>query len=592
MKRDLLFALIATVALSTAFPLNSFATEDHPIPMLFQADKNNVQILPQRFEYSLINESQIKIGDILIDSSTFGFQIAPSATHSTGFRARFVWPVGLVKTGQLLIKNNTGKSIWSAPIRTAEIKLLKVPEKTDPPAAPGTTLRSQLAEVTFDGLPSGVVEDMKYLPFVSFCVMKLDEDTRINLCSRELYVGTVKGHPSIRSRSRGKKTPFVEINGRAVSNQGLIFLNDPTQNIGFRAMTESGATLEIETRMQPVDFKDVVQGEDKKVFLLTAYGAEPVTEDKVERISPNEWRATVSAERPVLYLKGAGEIPMRQEFYVKGELPSEHLRPHLSEKTFAHTLQPRTQLSGTSAPGASVTAAMKDDQVETSGDSFQWTIENIPAGQTSRHFVKVAPMFIAGFDIHREFAWEAELGAKAWLPAAQFVGDGAVTWWAEDFLGSTDDWAHMHWGVRIHQASVLNQKTDQANISATDFELLWRATPGFHFVDTSWGLSLPVELLQSTPVNGTAFGVGAFYNEKSPALLGKWFDWLEYRLAYLLATSGDPKLSSAIKAEALAYHHFDVRWSAQLGLGFINYAFDPGPSKPQVQLKTAAVYRF
>ncbi|RYZ75518.1 MAG: hypothetical protein EOP04_33225, partial [Proteobacteria bacterium] len=241
----------------------ALAKSAESVPLQFQADKNNIQILPQRFEYNLVDEDHIKIGDIVIDSTTFGFQISSKPEASGKFRARFIWPVGLLKDGTLSIRDNTGKSIWSVTVSRKNTRIMN--------AGPATKelVRNQLTEFVTDQFEVAKVEDMKFLPFMNFCINRTTQDTNIYLCSKELYLGT-QGKLGIRSRTQGRRQAFVEINGRNVGKQGTIFLNDEKENIGFRAMTQSGAILEVETRMKPVDFKDVVLSADKKNLILTA----------------------------------------------------------------------------------------------------------------------------------------------------------------------------------------------------------------------------------------------------------------------------------------------------------------------------------
>lgn len=596
-----LVALTLTFATAHAEPLDpadappetaNTSTSASAKPLFFQADKNHIQVLPQRFEYGVLEENQIKIGDVLVDSASFGFQVGASTSSAGTLRARFVWPQGLVKNGMLFIRNNTGKSIWSSPIRTQEVKIVKKAEAADGEASVPSNLRTQLAEYTVDRLPAAVVEEMKYLPFMTFCVSKAAEGTRILLCSREVYFGAVNGKYAIRPRSSTKKAASVEVNGRTVSNQGIIFLNDETQNIGFRASAASGAIIEIETRMKPVDFKDVILSEDKKNLILTASGTEPVAEEKIQRLSANEWRATVDATRPVLYLKGAGDIPMRQEFYVKGDVPTEGHRPKLSPDTFSRLYRSHVTFNGTAAPNTTVSSTAKNSRVEMHGSEFNWSIEDIPAGKVSRQYLQVSPSFTAAYDVHREFAWEAELGGEFLVPASQATGFASLTWRFQNFLGLDSNWTELRWGLRATQEQLLTEKTGEANLSLTDIELLWRANAGFHFIDPTWGLSLVSETLKSSVFSTNTFGVGAYYSAEPMPWIKNWFQWQETRFTYLLPSTGDVQLKSGIKFETIAFKSLDPRWLLQCGVGFMQYTFDPGEVKPQVTVKAGAVYRF
>jgi hypothetical protein len=575
--------------LSAFFTLNARGAD--PRPLQFQADKNNVQILPQRFEYNIGDENHIQLGDIIIDSTSFGFQVAPGA-HPGQYRARFVWPAGLLKEGTLSVKDHTGKTIWSTEVNPSNTK------QTAPAAAKGANnlLRTQVNEFITDQLGASVVEDMKYLPFMNFCINRKTDDTNIYLCSKEVFLAVQQGKLGIRSRSQGKRQAFVEINGKSVGNQGIIFLNDENENIGFRAMTQSGSVLEIETRVKTVDFKDLVQSPDQKNLILTASGAEPVNEEKVHRLSPTDWQITIDAQRPVFYLKGAGDIPMRQEFYAKGAIPAEAARPHLAANSVQRLYAADLELSGQAAPGTTVSAGGKGQRVEKlDASQFRWNLSDLPTGERSRHYLKVNDgknNFLAFYDVYRDYALEGGLHGAYWVPAGQLYGSGFIHWWLENFLGIGEDWARLHWGVRAEESLVLNKKDTEANLTITHLELQWRAEAGFHFMDPTWGLLLPLEMISATGINTVSPGLGGFYSAAAPTAWQSWLHWYDAKAVYLLGGGGTVKLKSAIQLQALGYYHVDKRLSWNYGAGLNQYSFDGGTNKMQVELLGGASYRF
>lgn len=566
------------------------------IPLFFQADKNNIQVLPQRFEYNLVDEDHIKIGDIIIDGTTFGFQIAPSVNFPGKYRARFIWPAGLLKEGSLLLKDNTGKAVWTTNFNRKTIKLVNR-ENSETEKAEDKALRTQLAELIVDQLNPALIEDMKYFPFMNFCISRTNQDTRIYLCSKELYLAAKDNRMIVRARSQGKRTPFVEINGKSVGNQGSIFLNNENENIGFRAMTQSGAVLEVETRMKPVDFKDVVLTPDKKELVITASGTEPVNEEKVKRISDDEWQFNVDAERPILYLKAEGNIPMRQEFYIKGDVPVDAARPSVEQNSFDRIYKPELTLRGTYVAGTSVSANAPNEKVEKLEDNrFRWRLTEIPAGETSRHYLRVSHeqnSYLAAYDVYRDFPFETGGFISYWTPAAQFYGDLFVTWWMENFMGSDANWSRLHWGLNIQESLMLTKKEGEANVNVTHLELLWRANPGFHFQDKTWGLSIPYEVIQGNGISVSGFGLGAFYSDKAQKRYQRYMHWYDFKFNYLTGMgSGDVKLKSAMNLLGTAYYHTDKRMSWSYGVGVSQYSFDPGTSKMQFILRGGANYRF
>jgi hypothetical protein len=586
--------LISTIALGTAAATVQAAD---PIPLFFQADKNNIQILPQRFEYNLVDEDHIKIGDIVIDGSTFGFQIASSVNFPGKYRARFIWPAGLLKDGSILLKDNTGKAVWTTNFNRKTIKLVNRERTEGDNKESDDKMRTQLAELIVDQLSPALIEDMKYFPFMNFCISRTNQDTRIYLCSKELYLSNKDNRLMVRARSQGKRTPFVEINGKSVGNQGSIFLNNENENIGFRAMTQSGAILEVETRMKPVDFKDVVLTPDKKELALTASGTEPVNEEKVKRISDDEWQFNLDAARPILYLKGEGNIPMRQEFYIKADVPAEVARPSVDKDSFNRIYKSELTLRGTYAAGTTVSSNAPNEKVEKLEENhFRWRLTEIPAGETSRHYLRVGyeqNSFLAAYDVYRDFPFEAGGLISYWTPAGQFYGDLYLNWWIENFMGSDAKWSRLHWGVNIRESLMLTKKTDEANVNITHLELLWRANPGFHFQDKTWGLTIPYEIIQGEGVNANGFGLGVFYSDKAQKRYQRYMHWYDVKFSYLVGGgSADVKLKSGLSLLGTAYYHVDKRLSWSYGLGANQYSFDPGTPKTQFELMGGVNYRF
>ncbi|HEY8271328.1 MAG TPA: hypothetical protein VIG33_10610, partial [Pseudobdellovibrionaceae bacterium] len=535
--RFLIFVVISVIIFQTILsPRASAASFENGTPLLFQADKNNIQILPQRFEYNLIDEDQLKIGDILINYVTFGFQILPSANFPGKYRAKFTWPSSLLQEGSLLIKNNTGKAVWTANFSRRSVRLVE-PKTNEQNKLQNKNLRTQVAEMVIDQLNPDLIEDMKYFPFMTFCIANTTQETRIYFCSKELYLTSKDNHLLVKARSQEKRTPLVEVNGKSVGNQGIIFLNNESENIGFRAVSQSGAYLEVETRMKPVDFKDIILSEDKKEIILTASGAEPVNEESIQRLSENEWRVKLDASRPILYLKGEGNIPMRQEFYIKGNIPSEQARPSLEKDSFDHIYKSEINLSGTFASGTSVSATTENEDVEkTDFNKFRWHLTEIPGGETSRHYLRVQHKensYLAAYDIYRDYSFESALWGTYWSHSGLFA-DISLNWWMENFLTSEALWARLHWGINFKESLRLTKKTDETSVTISHLELLWRANPGFHFQDRTWGLSLPYEMIQGTGMNISSLGLGIFSSSKPPKKYQRYLHWYDLKMNYLM----------------------------------------------------------
>jgi hypothetical protein len=554
-------------------------------PLLFQADKNNLQVLPQRFEYSLVDEDSLKVGNILIDTTKVAFNLEQVPQKRGQYRLRFTWPAGLLKHGELAIKNNSGKAIFTSEITPEHTTVTK--GKTEDEES---DTQVDIAEFVSPILEKETLEDMKYFPYMVFCIYRESEETKIYLCSKELYLAAQADQLTIKPRSMSKRAASVEINGKVVGNQGMIYLNDISENVSFKTQLQTGAFLEIETRMKTVDFKDVVSSPDDKRVILTASGAEPVDSDKVKKISDNEWQIDISRSRPQIYLKGEGDIPMRQEFYIRGTLPKEKDRPYLSAKSTTQTYSSQLSFTGVSPEGVTTKADAKDTAAEllpTKKNQFQWTVREIEPGKKQRRYLNIQSgedTFVAGYDVSRGLPMALGVSGRFYTPSSTIYGNLDFQWWFENFLGVSSDAFRFHWGVQLERNQHFSDVDGELNTDFTTAELLWRANPGFHLQDETWGLSLPFQMVTAEGVSANTYGLGAFLYKQAPKMLSTYMNWTEYKLQYFLGSSGDFKISSAYVLSAKAYKSLSARWSLRYGLILSQYKLDPAAEKEEMQI--------
>lgn len=554
-------------------------------PLLFQADKNNLQVLPQRFEYSLVDEDSLKVGNILIDTTKVAFNLEQVPQKRGQYRFRFTWPAGLLKHGELAIKNNSGKAIFTSEITPEHTTVTKVkPEDEE------SDTQVDLAEFTSAILDKETLEDMKYFPYMVFCIYRESEETKIYLCSKELYLTSQADVLTIKPRSTSKRAAMVEINGKVVGNQGMIYLNDISENVSFKTQLQTGAFLEIETRMKSVDFKDVVSSPDDKRVTLTASGAEPVDAAKVKKISDSEWQIDISRSRPQIYLKGEGDIPMRQEFYIRGNLPKEKDRPYLSAKSTTQTYSSELSFTGVSPEGVTTKVDAKDSNAElvpTKKNQFQWTVREIEPGQKQRRYLNILSgedTFVAGYDVARGLPMALGMSGRFYTPSSTMYGNLDFQWWFEKFLGIGTDSCRFHWGMQLERNQHFSDVDGEVNADFTTAELMWRAAPGFHLQDETWGLSLPFQMVTAEGVSANTYGLGAFMYQESPNALSSYMNWNEYKLQYFLSSSGDFKISSAYILSAKAYKSLTNRWSIRYGALLSQYKLDPAAEKEDMQI--------
>ncbi len=563
-------------------------------PLFFPAEKNNLQILPQRFEYNLMSDSQLRVGDVLIDSRKLVFSIDPE--EQNGYhRAHFSWPLGIINEGEVAIKSNSGIAVFSVKVDRRKLQS-QAAANSDEETAPRTDMAHYTAEI-----PKTLVEDMKFFPFMEFCIFREAKGTRLYLCSEELALQKQGETWGIRPRAMAKKTAQININGKVVGNQGIIYLNNLNESIAFTAEMASGAFLEIETRKKEVDFKDLTESEDGQKLTLSAAGTEPVDPKRIRRLNDNEWQISLRKDRPLVYLKGDGDIPLRQEFDIKGALPKAKFRPQLQAPAFPRTYSSSIEYRVLSPAGVQMSPSgdVNDTLESTGGNQALWTLNSLPAATSTRHFIKVnggGNEYLAAYDVYRGLPWMLELNAQYQLPSGLIFGDIKLQWWLENFLGVNSDATRFHWGVSIDRLQHLTESDDYAKVDFTTFELMWRANEGLHFVDASWGLTLPIQMIQGDGVSATSYGLGAFWLTPPPAeWMSALMTWSEFKFIYLAGSSGDDfKLSNAYQASAKGYLKTSDTFYWSYGLTLSGYKFEPAAPKedPQLGVNVGAAFKF
>jgi hypothetical protein len=546
--------LVSIEAFSAAAPVVDKSKDRKPI--FFQAEKNNLQVLPQKFEYLLIDSEKIRLGDILIDSSQIRFQILFPKETKDYFRIRFSWPAGLFPVGQVVLFNNYGKSIWSAPIDAQKTKIIK---GVNPDFA---QLRNNLAEYTSDNIEKSIFEDMKFLPFMKFCVSRTDRNTRIDLCSRELFLSSKDGQLTIKIRETNKRQAQITINEKELKgDQGIIFLNDPKESVAFRAIAESGATLEIETRVKAVDFRDVTLLDDKKTFQLMASGARPVESDQILKLEDDLWKKQVPVERPLVYLLGEGDIPMKQEFFIRGELPDERFRPYIEKSSPEKTYQGSVNIKGFAAASTKIYQIDKNSKIENGrGENFNWTLSDLAPGTMNKRYLGVETgkgKYQASHQVFRGLNKSLGVSARYDIAAQAASSNIELDWWFENFLFIESSFTRFRWGIAIANTLPLASKAGALKLSSTDLELKYRFNQGLHLIDPGFGLSLGLSQLKATvnssdfslSASGSIFKLGGYYFGLNHHVFPSFFDWWQSSVKFSPGGSLGASLKSSTQIE-------------------------------------------
>lgn len=558
-------------------------------PLFFQADKNNVQILAQRFEYSLMDADKLRMGDILIDSTKLHFQVAKA---ERGYILRFQWPAGLFKDGSISLLNNNGKAVWSGGFTPETVKITADASVTD------EDIRSEIGQFTSEPVSKELVDAMKFLPFMNFCISRATETNKVYLCSRDLYLTVAPdGRFEVKDRSTSKKDAYVELNGKQVTPQGLVYLNDANEDLFMKAQTESGAFIEIITRKMDVDFRDVVVNPEGNKIIVTARGAEPARKTGVKKLDDDEYEVTLSRSRPYYFLLGDGGIPMRQEFYVKGDLPTAAMRPFLAaqspDKTFSSSLEVR----GVAPEKVQLKAAGEGSELQGgTKNRFNWRLLGLQSGLNRRYLAvqEDGKSFVVGYDVERGLANVLQLSARFSAPAGSAHGGLSYERWLESLFGS-----RFRWGLGLEYDKGLTKAEEKyAQIDAMTLALRMRSTPGFPFRDATWKFGLLASSLKIAEGSGVAPGL-EILREGPLGGPDSWLKdrlhWGDVRLRFWSGTKAkDVKLTPSWLVDGGVYRRFGKSAYLRLSLGISQFKtdLDLKGDKPQADAGLSLLYNF
>lgn len=503
-------------------------------PMMFSAELNNLQILPQRFEYTLLDEDTFKVGDIIVDTKSLIYDIKRT---DKGFELSFTWPGTLILSGDLAIKDNNGKALFSTRINPELVTHMDVSQDNS-----DSGNRATISKLTVALQDSSLFEALQYLPFSVFCLNNETTGAKVYLCSKELFLSQENGQTKIKARSARHPKSQISVNGKELGDQGLIYLNSRDEDVFFRARSQSGAFLEIETRKQDIVFKDFYIGKSGKEMIIVGKGADPVLNNRVKKLPDGMWQAVLSVERPFIYVSGDGNIPLRQEFYIKDSIPKSQNRPYISKASPSQTYASQLVLKGVKPEVVNLqTEATKIDSLKIGKNQFEWTVNNLQKGSENRKSLLVTAegkTHTASYYIDRGYRFLAEVDLISQLSPSQILGKLHL-----------QAWKNLNWGFALNAQNILSKAEAPAELTKFAAELLWRRHEGLNMMTPSLGAYAELAALQGPSQSTTAIGTGINYSFKDIL----WVDWLETRLGVTSAKLGDADLSGLV-LKIKAYH--------------------------------------
>ncbi len=532
--------------------LSALAENDQ---LLFPVEKSNVRVLPQRFEYNMIDANRFQVGNLLIQASEIGIRLTSGKSTQ---KFTFYWPLDLLDlsdgNGNIVVKDSSGKALWERSVQSNQVQIKR--------SSSGARLASAELSASDD---KELFESIQRSAFFKFCAYKENSQTKIYFCSKDLYLLKRKARFNILTRDSQRPESFVEINGQAVDKQGFIYLNSSKDPLSLRALMLSGSTLELDTRMKDVNFLNIVLTDDEKNILVSAQNREVETEGSSESLETREvWTTKLEVERPSLFLKGAGNIPLKQEFLIEGPVRKESVKVDVIDPPLQNLANSEVNLELKPAAKLRLESGDKNTSLEQKADGvYSWTMKNLRRNDINRRYVKVIDTekdqtFWGAYDIRRISGYEAAV----------------YGFWPLRASAHLSYVAHPRFNFTARYDAQVDKTSDSDAFNSLDLEAHYRLNSGIHMVDPRWRVG---GFFSSFAGKGTSMGL---YGLDLQAQYKNWKYWglqVPWTLvgirAPLASTDSSYKVSGSFESQASLRLMPNLDRFHELGLKYRSYVF-------------------
>ncbi|MFN7824083.1 MAG: hypothetical protein ACK5P6_01845 [Pseudobdellovibrionaceae bacterium] len=369
--------------------LNSWAQTS----LFFPIEKMPIRTLPQRFDYRLVDKDRFQIGNLMMDFSSFQFEIENGDSKPP---LRMTWPSSLLKKGVFVVRDNSGKTIWKTDLNLDNLK------------SEGPTSR-----LVTQNYPDDLFQQLRQFPFFRVCILNEEELTRVLACSKDMFLRQESGQWIVFSRDSQRKESFVEINGRRTDPVGSVFLTKNEETLNLRSLLISGAHLEIFTRKKEMNFFDVAINEAEEILILKSKDTQPVDESSAQRLEDGTWQFKLPLDRPSLFVYSEGGIPMLQEFVIGGKIRPASLQVLTLETPSLTSPARQYSLFLQKPAGYTFSPADRNSRVRVlPSGHVEWTLLQLESETALRRYLKISDGkddFFAAWEMTRTLPWSVSV---------------------------------------------------------------------------------------------------------------------------------------------------------------------------------------
>ncbi len=460
--------------------LSNFSFAEDRSPLLFPLAKNQAQILPQSFEFEILGKSAIRIGDVLLNAKLMRLKFI--RTKSGDINADIKIPGGLIANGDFIIRSLNGKVLHTEPVNLADGQKLPMQRSA---GSRFENLRFEVTGISLKNFPKKDYAEIKKTRNFQFCIEKKEKLTSVSLCSGDLTVQDRNLNIQVVNTSQKSDVPESKINDQVVGPQGVIYLQDPFESI--LAVFEIGklATLRFSTKFQPLDLRIAQTLPERKKIQIQGRGVEVSDVRSVIEQNPQYWVVELNYDRPIIYLRGEAQIPLKQEFVI---LNDKLIPPEVDALTKwpAKTYSASTSVVLDGRESLRLEAVEKDSLISAGKETQRvWKVAGLKKGQPEKRLLKILD------------------GKYTWIAQGDFERGRRIL--TEFQLGSAlmsqiraEYWLNTRWGLELQNNYLFRATTALTSWNQIGIQGIYRWERGFVAVNPTTKFHLGYQIINLT----------------------------------------------------------------------------------------------
>jgi hypothetical protein len=344
----------------------------------------------------------------------------------------------------------------------------------------------------------------------------------------------------------------VRINDKPAAKKGSFALTDKEPKAVLVALFSNGGEFHIETQLPAAktEYFDISSSQDKANITIAGRGPHPMSPEVTDMADPESsksdasgaWKLTVPSDSLDVFIKGDGQIPLKQHFKISKKVPTEEMRPYLSAPTRTGTYAKSLPLTGkiiTSAPVKISSGELEATQID--DNQFKWNYKSEERQKFNHSSILINDQgteYHAYHPIYRALPYDVAgrvsgvLTTSSILLSGEFVGSA---WLDSIFRNQNRLFSVQRWGLTAHYLQTFTSPQDASGnaitLSRLNADVKYRLKPGLTNHDPTFGAELSYQSLNYSSISAGMLGVGAFWFHQVPGFMDKAFNlvkWFRY----------------------------------------------------------------